>query len=250
MAIFLLPLFTLSTIAFSEKCEDLYVRSDGAKLFNKCTLADGTVKVSRIEWPDGEKDFDVTIFTNNTSHLDHSEIPGGEKDFDVTFLSDHTQKIARVELPTGEKRFDVTIFPNKTQTTGHVEMAPRDKFAQTLTEVYSKRLREKGADPYRTSFRAVPQTLNSIQGLVIETNAIGLPANAQEFVQNSGWVAPAYGVGFRAIRLSDGRTTCDFLIVNPTTVRPGICFSQWMAGSDMRQEVVREWPKGYVFTVR
>jgi len=43
---------------------------------------------------------------------------------------------------------------------------------------------ENGADPYRTSFQAIPQTLDSIVGLVLNTNALGLPGNAQEFLQN------------------------------------------------------------------
>jgi len=132
---------------------------------------------------------------------------------------------------------------------------PRKAFASKLTDMYSRRLLNHGADPNRTHFDAESKTLNSIVALIIETNAIALPANAQEFLQNSGWVGQAYAVGFRAIRLDSGRTICDFQIVNSTTIRPGKCsamrnFGYSTGGYSISWDVIREWPKGYEFTVK
>src|SRR4029077_6454737 len=101
--------------------------------------------------------------------------------------------------------------------------APRVTLATAITQMYRQRLLNNGADP-RTIFNAHPETLGSVTALVIETNAIGLPANVQEFLKNSSWVAQAYSVGFKGVRLTNGRVTCDFGFVSETTIRPGICF--------------------------
>ena len=120
-----------------------------------------------------------------------------------------------------------------------------------MTRTYSNRLVQNGADPNRTFFQATPQTLDSVVGLVIKTNAIGFPANAQQFLESSGWwVSQAHALGFQGVRLTDGQTTCDFKIVDETSIQPGICFAQWWGGEYMRQEVVRQWPKGYTFQAR
>jgi len=127
--------------------------------------------------------------------------------------------------------------------------APRLRLASAITQIYRQRLRDNGADP-RTVFNAYPKTLNATTALVIETDAIVLPANAQEFLQNSSWIAQAFTVGFKGVRLTNGRITCDFGFVSATTIRPGICFAQYWIGSNFQQDIVREWPKGYVFNVQ
>lgn len=129
--------------------------------------------------------------------------------------------------------------------------ASRLHLTDEMTRTYSNRLVQNGADPNRTFFPATPQTLDSVVGLVIKTNAIGFPANAQQFLESSGWwVSQAHALGFQGVRLTDGQTTCDFKIVDETSIQPGICFAQWWGGEYMRQEVVRQWPKGYTFQAR
>jgi hypothetical protein len=123
------------------------------------------------------------------------------------------------------------------------------QLANELTEIYSKSLLSHGADPYRTFLKVHPQILGSILGLVIETNALGLPGNVEEFLKNCSWIPQAYSLGVKGIRLTNGQTTCDVQIVDSTTISPGMCFAQWWNGEYMQQKVVRQWPQGYTFKV-
>ena len=129
--------------------------------------------------------------------------------------------------------------------------APRQRFAQSITDMYQQRLRRNGADPNRTYFEAELGNFPppSLVTLVIGTNAIDIPSGAQEFLQNSTWIARAYAIGYRGIQLmnrptaqitwpfNSGDTLCTFIISSPTTLHPRNC------RSGMYGEVSREWPR-------
>jgi hypothetical protein len=160
--------------------------------------------------------------------------------------SDIIQQMERENSPTTQRTASTLASATPQELN-----ASRLRLTDEMTRTYSNRLVANGADPYRTSFQAAPQKLNAVVGLVIKTNAIGLPANAQQFLENSGWwVSQAHALGFQGVRLTDGQTTCDFKIVDETSIKPGICFAQWSAGEYMRQEVVRQWPHGYTFEAK
>lgn len=128
--------------------------------------------------------------------------------------------------------------------------APRVRLATAITQMYRQRLLDNGADS-RTIFNVHLKTSDSGAALVIETDAIGLPANAEEFLKNSSWVAQAYSVGFKSVMLTNGRGVfCDFELVSATTIRPSICSREGWSGSNRTLDYVRVWPKGYVFTVQ
>jgi hypothetical protein len=129
--------------------------------------------------------------------------------------------------------------------------AGRQELCSVLNEMYSKRLRKIGADPH-TYFRAAATTESGVNALVLETNAVRLPADLQDFLQGARWVPRAYEAGFQGIRIlnQDQHIACDVGLVTSTTLRPTVCIAQWLEQGSMRQEVVREWPHGYVFSIK